>query len=65
VYTVDPEDLQPCDCNPLKPNPCGEESNCLNRMLMFECHMQASTLAPERPESRVADPHSFDPDPWF
>jgi len=41
VYTVDPEDLQPCDCNPLKPNPCSEESNCLNRMLKSECHMQA------------------------
>jgi hypothetical protein len=44
VYTVDPEDVQPCDCNPNKPNPCGKESNCLNRILYFECHMQARIL---------------------
>jgi len=38
VYSVDTGELQPCDCDIKKPNPCGEDSNCLNRMLMFECH---------------------------
>ena len=38
VYVVDPAELQPCDCNRKKENPCGEDSNCLNRMLMFECY---------------------------
>ena len=38
VYTVDPGELQPCDCKPQSEHPCDEESNCLNRMLMFECH---------------------------
>ena len=37
---MDPNNLNPCDCDPKKPNPCGEESNCINRMLMFECHPQ-------------------------
>jgi hypothetical protein len=55
VYTVDPEDLQPCDCNPLKANPCGEESNCINRMLMYECHMQARTLTLDRLEKGGTD----------
>ncbi|XP_050428215.1 histone-lysine N-methyltransferase NSD2-like isoform X2 [Adelges cooleyi] len=26
-----------CECDPTKPNPCGPGSDCLNRMLMFEC----------------------------
>ena len=38
VYTVDPGELQPCDCKPSSEHPCDEDSNCLNRMLMFECH---------------------------
>ena len=33
VYTVEPGKLQPCDCDRKKENPCGEDSNCLNRML--------------------------------
>ena len=35
-FTVSAEG-QECDCNPHKENPCGEESNCINRMLMYEC----------------------------
>ena len=35
-FTVSSEG-QECDCNPHKENPCGEESNCINRMLMYEC----------------------------
>ncbi|XP_050438298.1 histone-lysine N-methyltransferase NSD2-like isoform X2 [Adelges cooleyi] len=26
-----------CECDPTKPNPCGPDSDCINRMLMFEC----------------------------
>ena len=39
TYSADPEEGQPCDCDKGKDreNPCGEESNCMNRLLMFEC----------------------------
>ena len=43
VYTIDPGEMQPCDCDRKKENPCGEDSNCLNRMLMFECHPAVCT----------------------
>lgn len=29
-----------CDCDPSKPNPCGPESDCINRLLMVECNPQ-------------------------
>ena len=38
VYTVDPADLQSCNCDPRKEAPCGPDSDCLNRMLLVECH---------------------------
>ena len=38
VYSVEPGELQPCDCDRKTENPCGKDSKCLNRMLMLECH---------------------------
>lgn len=35
---IDPSELPMCDCSPDNDNPCGPESNCLNRMLQFECN---------------------------
>ncbi|XP_022091753.1 histone-lysine N-methyltransferase NSD2-like [Acanthaster planci] len=29
---------QPCDCKPTSENPCGKDSDCLNRILLIECH---------------------------
>ncbi|XP_068708846.1 histone-lysine N-methyltransferase NSD2-like isoform X2 [Montipora foliosa] len=37
---IDPSELPVCDCLPDSENPCGPESNCLNRMLQFECYPQ-------------------------
>ncbi|XP_070541450.1 histone-lysine N-methyltransferase NSD2-like isoform X2 [Ptychodera flava] len=30
----------PCECKPDMKNPCGPDSDCLNRMLLIECHPQ-------------------------
>ena len=46
VYTVEPGELQPCDCRRGK-NPCDEESNCVNRLLMLECHPSVCPAAEE------------------
>lgn len=35
---IDPSELPMCDCSPDNDSPCGPESNCLNRMLQFECN---------------------------
>ncbi|XP_025406749.1 uncharacterized protein LOC112680773 isoform X2 [Sipha flava] len=32
--------MTPCECDSTKPNPCGPGSDCINRMLMFECQPQ-------------------------
>ncbi|XP_076824009.1 uncharacterized protein LOC143470047 isoform X2 [Clavelina lepadiformis] len=38
VYTADLSEIARCICKRTDPNPCGPESECLNRMLMYECH---------------------------
>ena len=37
LCSLDPADKQICDCDPNKPNPCGPDSDCINRHLMTEC----------------------------
>lgn len=43
VYTADLSELPRCICKRTDSNPCGPDSECLNRMLMYECH---PTLCP-------------------
>nr|CAB3264447.1 Histone-lysine N-methyltransferase NSD2 [Phallusia mammillata] len=43
VYTADPSEISRCICKRSDQHPCGPESECLNRMLMYECH---PTLCP-------------------
>lgn len=31
LLDLDLSNLTPCECNPKQPNPCGPDSNCLNR----------------------------------
>ncbi|XP_077202037.1 histone-lysine N-methyltransferase NSD2 isoform X2 [Paroedura picta] len=40
VYTADISEIPKCNCKPCDENPCGLDSECLNRMLMYECHPQ-------------------------
>ncbi|KAJ7988826.1 hypothetical protein DPEC_G00313220 [Dallia pectoralis] len=40
VYTADLSEIPKCNCKPSDVKPCGFESECLNRMLMCECHPQ-------------------------
>ncbi|KAJ8865898.1 hypothetical protein PR048_033421 [Dryococelus australis] len=37
VMECDSSNLVPCYCDPKKANPCGPDSDCLNRILMVEC----------------------------
>ena len=39
---LDISSISCCDCNPNSedPLPCSSQSNCMNRMLMYECHPQ-------------------------
>ncbi|KAL6105919.1 nsd2 [Pungitius sinensis] len=40
VYTADVSEIPKCNCKPADERPCGFESECLNRMLQYECHPQ-------------------------
>uniref|UniRef100_I3K397 Nuclear receptor binding SET domain protein 2 n=1 Tax=Oreochromis niloticus TaxID=8128 RepID=I3K397_ORENI len=40
VYTADISEIPKCNCKPSGERPCGFESECLNRMLQYECHPQ-------------------------
>uniref|UniRef100_F7BG24 Histone-lysine N-methyltransferase NSD2 n=1 Tax=Ornithorhynchus anatinus TaxID=9258 RepID=F7BG24_ORNAN len=40
IYTADISEIPKCNCKPTDESPCGFDSECLNRMLMYECHPQ-------------------------
>ncbi|XP_015718046.1 histone-lysine N-methyltransferase NSD2 isoform X2 [Coturnix japonica] len=40
IYTADISEIPKCNCKPTDENPCGLDSECINRMLMYECHPQ-------------------------
>ncbi|XP_029808482.1 histone-lysine N-methyltransferase NSD2 [Suricata suricatta] len=40
IHTADISEIPKCNCKPTDESPCGSDSECLNRMLMFECHPQ-------------------------
>ncbi|XP_054470085.1 histone-lysine N-methyltransferase NSD2 [Anoplopoma fimbria] len=45
VYTADVSEIPKCNCKPTDERPCGFESECLNRMLQYECHPQVCPSA--------------------
>ncbi|KAJ0044205.1 hypothetical protein NL108_008122, partial [Boleophthalmus pectinirostris] len=40
VCTADISEIPKCNCKPSDERPCSFESECLNRMLLYECHPQ-------------------------
>ncbi|XP_044306868.1 histone-lysine N-methyltransferase, H3 lysine-36 specific isoform X2 [Varanus komodoensis] len=38
IYTADLSEIPRCNCKPADENPCGLDSECINRMLLYECH---------------------------
>ncbi|GFS79563.1 histone-lysine N-methyltransferase NSD2 [Nephila pilipes] len=38
IFTCDVKEMLQCSCDPSKENPCGPESDCLNRSMLMECH---------------------------
>ncbi|KAK3573879.1 hypothetical protein QTP86_032857 [Hemibagrus guttatus] len=40
IYTADVSEIPKCNCKPGDGRPCSFESECLNRMLLYECHPQ-------------------------
>lgn len=40
IQVADLSEIPRCNCKPADENPCGLESECLNRMSQYECHPQ-------------------------
>lgn len=38
IYKADVSTLSRCDCNPRGDAPCGNDQDCINRMMYEECH---------------------------
>ncbi|KAM6431905.1 histone-lysine N-methyltransferase NSD3 isoform 2-T3 [Liasis olivaceus] len=45
IQLADLSEIPRCNCKPTDENPCGLESECLNRMLQYECHPQVCPAA--------------------
>ncbi|XP_063040115.1 histone-lysine N-methyltransferase NSD2 [Engraulis encrasicolus] len=45
IYTADVSEIPKCTCKPTDERPCSFESECLNRMLLYECHPQVCQSA--------------------
>uniref|UniRef100_A0A8C5M523 Histone-lysine N-methyltransferase, H3 lysine-36 specific n=1 Tax=Leptobrachium leishanense TaxID=445787 RepID=A0A8C5M523_9ANUR len=40
ILTADLSEIPRCNCKASDENPCGQDSECINRMLLYECHPQ-------------------------
>ncbi|KAM9781654.1 uncharacterized protein nsd1b isoform X1 [Syngnathus typhle] len=40
IVTADLSEIPRCNCKATDENPCGGDSECINRMLLYECHPQ-------------------------
>ncbi|XP_075398130.1 histone-lysine N-methyltransferase, H3 lysine-36 specific isoform X2 [Tenrec ecaudatus] len=38
IFTADLSEIPRCNCKAADENPCGIDSECINRMLLYECH---------------------------
>lgn len=45
IVTADLSEIPRCNCKATDENPCGVDSECINRMLMYECHPQVCAAA--------------------
>ncbi|XP_053188161.1 histone-lysine N-methyltransferase, H3 lysine-36 specific, partial [Scomber japonicus] len=40
IFTADLSEIPRCNCKATDESPCGTDSECINRMLLYECHPQ-------------------------
>ncbi len=40
IFTADLAEIPRCNCKATDESPCGMDSECINRMLLYECHPQ-------------------------
>ncbi|XP_067374495.1 histone-lysine N-methyltransferase, H3 lysine-36 specific isoform X2 [Channa argus] len=60
IITADLSEIPRCNCKATDENPCGIDSECINRMLMYECHPQVC-VAGERCQNQAFTKREYTP----
>ncbi|XP_054453426.1 histone-lysine N-methyltransferase, H3 lysine-36 specific isoform X2 [Anoplopoma fimbria] len=60
IVTADMSEIPRCNCKASDENPCGIDSECINRMLMYECHPQVCA-AGERCQNQAFTKRQYTP----
>lgn len=60
IITADLSEIPRCNCKASDENPCGADSECINRMLMYECHPQVCA-AGERCQNQAFTKREYTP----
>uniref|UniRef100_A0A8C9XW65 Nuclear receptor binding SET domain protein 1a n=1 Tax=Sander lucioperca TaxID=283035 RepID=A0A8C9XW65_SANLU len=60
IITADLSEIPRCNCKASDENPCGIDSECINRMLMYECHPQVCA-AGERCQNQAFTKRQYTP----
>ncbi|XP_042349048.1 histone-lysine N-methyltransferase, H3 lysine-36 specific isoform X2 [Plectropomus leopardus] len=60
IFTADLSEIPRCNCKASDENPCGIDSECINRMLMYECHPQVCA-AGERCQNQAFTKRQYTP----
>ncbi|XP_068441895.1 histone-lysine N-methyltransferase, H3 lysine-36 specific [Clinocottus analis] len=60
IFTADLSEIPRCNCKASDENPCGIDSECINRMLMYECHPQVCA-AGERCQNQAFTKREYSP----
>ncbi|XP_046714681.1 histone-lysine N-methyltransferase, H3 lysine-36 specific [Silurus meridionalis] len=60
IVTADLSELPRCNCKATDENPCGMDSECINRMLLYECHPQVCA-AGERCQNQCFTKREYTP----
>ncbi|KAI3351225.1 hypothetical protein L3Q82_005777 [Scortum barcoo] len=60
IFTADLSEVPRCNCKASDENPCGIDSECINRMLMYECHPQVCA-AGERCQNQAFTKRQYTP----
>ncbi|XP_038155099.1 histone-lysine N-methyltransferase, H3 lysine-36 specific [Cyprinodon tularosa] len=60
IITADLSEIPRCNCKASDENPCGVDSECINRMLMYECHPQVCA-AGERCQNQTFTKRQYTP----
>ncbi|TSP90471.1 Histone-lysine N-methyltransferase, H3 lysine-36 and H4 lysine-20 specific [Bagarius yarrelli] len=60
IVTADLSEIPRCNCKATDENPCGMDSECINRMLLYECHPQVCA-AGERCQNQCFTKREYTP----